>query len=111
MGNFRTVMRHRKVDRWEVYDTLPALVRAALQEGPQPWDPVGVRRHLRRLSKDMSWPQAVAQTAAWITHAHEAEIAYAIPWNGMKRLPAEMRRPSPHLLAEATMQLSNRQNF
>ncbi len=111
MANSRTMRRIRKVNSWEVYDSLPALVRAALQEGPQEWDAVGVRTFLRRAAKarGVSWPEAVAGTVAWIMRAHEQEIAYARPWQpGQKRLPPEQRRPSPHLLAQASMQMSNR---
>jgi Family of unknown function (DUF6525) len=111
MANFRTVLRHRKVNPWFVYDELPIPVRAALQEGPTAWDPVGVRRQLNKWTKVHGRAEAVKLTAAWINRAHQAEIEYAMPWNGNRRLPPEHRRLSPHLMAEATMQLSNREEY
>jgi hypothetical protein len=43
-----------------------------------------------------------------INQAHQIEIERALPWNGMKILPPENRQPSPHILAQATMQLSGK---
>ena len=104
--NSRTRRTTRKIDPYVVYDQLPAPIRAALQEGPQEWDAVWARTRLRQLAKSEPLEQAIQRVVHMINRAHAAEIEDARPWQ-VSRLKAT-RIPSPHMLAQATMQTSRR---
>jgi len=101
MANGRTRTTTRRVDRWAVYDGLPSVVRAALQEGPQAWDAYSIRTYFNKLCKVCSFPEAAQRTAEMVMKAHQAEINMAPPYRGR----------SPHVAAQATMQLSNREYY
>lgn len=102
--------RRRKTDPYAVYDALPAPIRAALQEGPQEWDAISIRRRLRQLSKLMLMDDAVTRMVRFIYAAHAYDIELARPWqkNPDRKMPEKYRVPSPHQLAQATMQTSGR---
>lgn len=108
MSNSRTRRTARRVDPYEVYDALPAPIRAALQEGPQEWDSVWCRTRLRKYSKLMPKHEAIERVTSMVMRAHLAEIDEARPWQEHSRIPKAKRTPSPHLLAKATMQMSGR---
>jgi hypothetical protein len=97
-----------KADPWDVYDALPAPLRAALQEGSEKLDPLWALsslRKFRRLGADE--PAAVGWAVEDIGWAHRRNIVEAAPWQP----PGHGRRkplPSPHILAQATMQTSRR---
>jgi|SoimicmetaTmtLAB_FD_contig_31_8164978_length_752_multi_2_in_0_out_0_2 hypothetical protein len=103
----RLVRRAPKADPWQVYDRLPAPIRA-LQEGPVELDPrwaLSSLRHFRRLREDE--PSAIWWVVKNIGWAHHRTITMAAPWQP----PGHGRRkplPSPHILAGATMQTSRR---
>lgn len=107
MSNGRVRRTRRQVDPYAVYDALPAPIRAALQEGPQQWDAVWCRTMLRRYAKRLPVAEAIQATAKLISRAHLAEIEQARPWQA-KRFVKANRIPSPHMLANATMQTSGR---
>jgi hypothetical protein len=112
MANYigrRTDRKKRSID---YYDELPPALRAALQEGPQPWD-CGVIAH--RLARALREPnrtraQVEAYWVALIGLWHQEAIDEAQPWQPGRRLAPKGKKPipSPHLLAGATMQLSGR---
>lgn len=109
MSNSRCGRSTRKVDHWEVYDALPAPIRAALQEGPQEWDAVWARARLRhhlRVYPDME--RAIGRVVNMLNEAHASEIRDARPWQARQRFVKAKRIPSPHMLANATMQTSGR---
>ena len=106
MTNSRTRRTTRKIDPYVVYDQLPAPIRAVLQEGPQEWDAVWARNALRSYAKCHSLPEAISRVVAQVNRAHAMEIDQARPWQ-VSRLRAK-RIPSPHMLAQATMQTSGR---
>jgi len=115
MSNGRTrFTRHKPGARWEAYDSLPPLTRQALQEGPQQWCDIEVAKTVRKLRKqhpDASVESIDRIAASMVQRWHMYEIAEAKPWQP-KRKPYE-RKPlypvvSPHIAANATMQLSNR---
>jgi len=112
-SNVRLVRRLSKADRWEVYDALPAAIRAVLQEGPVDLCPLSARRTLRRLrrlndiDKGATDATAIASTVLIFERARRWNILRAEDWQP----PGHGRRkpvPSPHLLAQATMQTSGR---
>ena len=109
-----TNCRTRRVSRvpadpYAVYDKLPPAVRAALQEGPQEWDASAARSRLRRLCKIMPEADAIARVVRLISHWHQIDIEEARQWQpkpGLRR--QDLRLPSPHQIAGATMQTSGR---
>lgn len=109
MANGRTG-RASRTDYWAVYDALPAPIRAALQEGPQPWSALWARSQMRDYGKRLTREQAIAAVVRDIHEWHRWEIGDAKPWQP-KREPFKKAPPkvaSPHLRAQATMQLSGR---
>jgi hypothetical protein len=115
MSNGRTrFTRHKPNARWDAYDNLPPLTRQALQEGPQQWCDIVVAKTVKKLRKQ--YPLASMETidrlaARMVQGWHMHEIAEAMPWQPARK-PFE-RKPtypvaSPHIAADATMQLSNR---
>ena len=110
MANGRTRTTHRKINPWDVYDALPPPIRAAFQEGPQEWDVVWARTRLRALAQVMPRQDAIARVVRTINNWHASEIEDARPWqpNPNRLRKAAARKPSPHQLAQATMQTSNR---
>ena len=104
----RLVRRLPKADPWNVYDALPAPIRAALQEGPEELNPLWARSRLRRFLRDGEDEAAAVLAVVWdIGWTHRRDIAKASPWQP----PGHGRRrplPSPHILAHATMQTSGR---
>jgi hypothetical protein len=81
-----------KADPWEVYDELPAPIRAVLQEGPSDLCPLSARRGLRRwlrfnrhcaddgdTATDV-YAESVADTVKGLQKAHRLEIISAEPW-------------------------------
>lgn len=115
MSNGRT--RRNKRDhlvQWEVYDALPPLTRQALQEGPQSWCAVNVARGIKKLRRQH--PAASAEMIDYIVSRmihrwHLDEIAAARPWQPKRKSFESVPLypvPSPHIAADATMQLSNR---
>jgi hypothetical protein len=108
-GFVRLVKRVPKADPWAVYDSLPAPIRAALQEGPEQLCPLAIFRLLQRdLRRGYSKARAVEHALWAINFEHRRRIFSALPWQpqGHRR-----HRPllSPHALANATMQTSGRQ--
>ena len=104
----RLVRRMPKADPWDVYDALPAPIRAALQEGPEALNPLWARSCLRRFRRrDEDEAAAVLAVVGEIGWIHRHDIAKAAPWQppGHGRRPS---LPSPHFLARATMQTSRR---
>lgn len=108
MANSRTRCYRRKVDAWEVYDALPPAIRAALQEGPQEWDAVWAHTTWRRMNRTWGPEKAIRVVVAALKTAHRQEIEDAAPWQPRRNVPKAKRIPSPHLLANATMQTSGR---
>jgi hypothetical protein len=115
MSNGRTrFTRHKPNARWDAYDSLPPLTRQALQEGPQQWCDIEVAKRIKKLRKQH--PRASMNSidriiACVVRDWHMIEIAEAKPWQPARK-PFE-RKPtypvaSPHIAADATMQLSNR---
>ena len=115
MSNGRT--RRNKRDhlvQWDTYDNLPPLTRQALQEGPQSWCAVNIARGIKKLRK--MHPAASQEsldhiTASMIHRWHLDEIAAARPWQPKRKSFESVSLhpvPSPHIAADATMQLSNR---
>ena len=90
---------YRKTDPLEVYDKLPAPIRAALQEGVKPFNPFWARTQCRKHGVDFVLSE--------IRAGQLREIAEADDWQppGHRRRPPG---PSPHILAHATMQTSGR---
>jgi hypothetical protein len=115
MSNGRTrYTRSRPNARWDAYDNLPPLTRQALQEGPQQWCDIEVAKHVKRLRKQhptASMESIDKITASMVRRWHLHEIAAARPWQPTRK-PFERKPlypvPSPHIAADATMQLSNR---
>jgi hypothetical protein len=106
--------RHSLNARWDAYDSLPPLTRRALQEGPQQWCDIEVANRIKKMFKDH--PTLTMQSvdrfmAKIISSWHLEEIAEANPWQPPRK-PFERKSrypaPSPHILAEATMQMSGR---
>ena len=84
MSNSRTRTVRRVTNRWTVYDELPAAVRAALQEGPQQWDPVPFKRWLSAWRK-ANGKQSAIEHAVWLINLwHQREIYEARPWQPPK---------------------------
>jgi hypothetical protein len=102
-SNARLVRRKpKKTSQMDAYDALPAIVRAAFQEGPNQFCTVQALYVYRRHKKH--GPEKVAEALARFTmEGHQREIALAIPWSSDPRNPS-----SPHIRAGATMQLSGR---
>ena len=102
-SNARLVRRKpKKTSQMDAYDALPAIVRAAFQEGPNQYCAVQALYVYRRHKKH--GPEKVAEALARFTmEGHQREIALAIPWSSDPRNPS-----SPHIRAGATMQLSGR---
>ena len=115
MSNGRTRYTRSKPNaRWDAYDNLPPLTRQALQEGPQQWCDIEVAKRIKKLLKQhpdasMASIDGIAASMVWRWHLHE--IAEAPPWQPARK-PYERKPlypvPSPHIAADATMQLSNR---
>ena len=100
--------------RWDTYDALPPLTRQALQEGPQQWCDIEVAKHVKKLRKQhptASMESIDKITASMVRRWHLHEIAAARPWQPTRK-PFERKplypAPSPHIAADATMQMSNR---
>ena len=92
----------KKTSQMDAYDALPAIVRAAFQEGPNQFCTAQALYVYRRHKKH--GPEKVAEALARFTmEGHQREIALAIPWSSDPRNPS-----SPHIRAGATMQLSGR---
>lgn len=115
MSNGRTRHTRSKPNaRWDAYDALPPLTRQALQEGPQQWCDIEVAKRIKKLRKQH--PEASMESidriaASMVQRWHLYEIAEAKPWQPARK-PYERKPtypvPSPHIAADATMQLSNR---
>jgi hypothetical protein len=118
-SHVRLVRRLPKADPWDVYDALPAAIRAVLQEGPVELCPLAARTSLRRFHRfnrfcandadaaTDAYTDAVSDTVFVLERAHKLNILRAEDWQP----PGHSRRnplPSPHLLARATMQTSGR---
>jgi hypothetical protein len=103
-SNARLVRRKRKkTSQMDAYDALPAIMRAAYQEGPNQFCSV-YALNVYRKNKAKYGAEYVAQTMAkQMMEGHQREIARAIPWSSDPRNPS-----SPHIRAGATMQLSGR---
>jgi hypothetical protein len=106
-GNKRVGGRPTKRPDLDVYDALPAEIRAALQEGPQEWSAVGIAHRFRKWCREMGEAEAIAQTVETINRWHEQDISYGRDW-----WPKHPKRGwmynSPHFSAHATMQTSGR---
>ena len=113
--NGRTRRTRQKPNaRWDAYDNLPPLTRRALQEGPQQWCDIAVKKYLkeiRTLHRKLGPEQIDAFMAARINHWHMEDIAEAHAWQPARK-PFERKPrhpvPSPHIAADATMQMSGR---
>ena len=82
--------------------------RAAFQEGAVQLNELWGRAALRQLRRrGVSEPQVIQEVVDWIRRAHLRFILEAEPWQP----PGRLRKPplpSPHILAQATMQTSGR---
>jgi hypothetical protein len=115
MSNGRTRYTRSKPNaRWDAYDALPPLTRQALQEGPQQWCDIAVAKTIKQLRKQhplLSMRSIDNIAARMVEGWHMHEIAEAKPWQPTRK-PYERKTlypvPSPHIAADATMQLSNR---
>lgn len=115
MSNGRTRYTRTKPNaRWEAYDALPPMTRQALQEGPQQWCDIEVAMRIKKLRKQhpLASMESIDRIAASVVQRwHLYEIAEAKPWQPARK-PYERKPlypvPSPHIAADATMQLSNR---
>ena len=95
--------KRKKTSQMDAYDALPAIMRAAYQEGPNQFCSV-YALNVYRKHKAKYGAEYVAETMAKnMMEGHAKEIAKAIPWSSDPRHPS-----SPHLRAGATMQLSTR---
>lgn len=95
--------RRKKTSQMDAYDALPPVLRAAFQEGPNQFCAVQALYVFRR-HKAKRGEQKVAQALAGkLMEGYEREIAQALPWSSDPKRPS-----SPHLRANATMQLSGR---
>jgi hypothetical protein len=109
-GNTRTRIVRRpppKRDPWEIYDRLPPAIRAALQEGPQVWNVAVLAARYRKERRESGEARAIAHIVWLINLWNRLEIYRAQPWQEPgwgRRKP----KPSPHLLANATLQTSGR---
>jgi len=106
--------RHKPNARWDAYDNLPPLTRRALQEGPQQWCDIAIKKNIKEFRSshpELSMEKIDAFMAARITRWHLEDIAEAHAWQPPRK-PFERKSrypvPSPHILAEATMQMSGR---
>ena len=106
--------RHKPNARWDAYDNFPPLTRRALQEGPQQWCDIAIKKYLREFrSKNPYTPMEKidAFMAAMIARWHLEDIAEAHAWQPARK-PYERKPrhpvPSLHILADATMQMSGR---
>lgn len=106
--------RHKPNARWDAYDNLPPFTRRALQEGPQQWCDIVIKKYLKNMktrNPNTSMEKIDALMAARITRWHLEDIAEAHAWQPPRK-PFERKPlypvPSPHILAEATMQMSGR---
>jgi hypothetical protein len=104
---------------WEIYDALPAPIRAELQEGPVNLYPPAFRKMLNKQQrKQVGVANAVADVVADIRETHAFFIESGAEFwllTDAKRDLARQRREgwtvpalSPHMLANATMQTSGR---
>ncbi len=103
----RIVRRQPRRDPWEIYDSLPPAIRAALQEGPQVWDAAVIAARYRKCRREWGDAEAIVHIVFLINLWNRREIYSAQPWQETgwgKRKP----KPSPHRLANATMQTSGR---
>lgn len=110
MNNSRVRFTRRKRVRstWDVYDELPLPIRAALQEGPSQWDVSVLAHRYKAMRRRFSDGEAVRWIMFMISAWNDSDIRDARDWqppNWGKRKPL----PSPHILAQATMQTSGRQ--
>jgi hypothetical protein len=111
-SHVRLVRRLPKADPWDVYDALPAAIRAVLQEGPVELCPRRFHRFNRFCADDAdaatdAYTNSVSDTVFVLERAHKLNILRAEDWQP----PGHSRRnplPSPHTLALATMQTSGR---
>jgi hypothetical protein len=106
--------RHKPNARWDAYGNFPPLTRRALQEGPQQWCDIAVKKYLKELTNlhlKLRPEQIDAFMAARITRWHMEDIAEAHAWQPARK-PFERKPrhpvPSPHIAADATMQMSGR---
>lgn len=102
-GRTRTVRYKPRYTQMQAYDLLPPTIRAALREGAQEWDCNSILREYRRLAKFNSPVAAANMLAAAIQKQHAIEIEQAKDWKFCAKL---IGAPSPHIGAQATMQLS-----
>jgi hypothetical protein len=106
LRNGRTGRRRVVTSQWEALERLPAEVRAALWEGPQPWCCVAVLTIFRRAAKAYGAAEGARQTAQMVMRWHAIEIEQARPYQPARK-PGQKALPfvaSPHLAAGATMQ-------
>ena len=108
MSNSRTrkINYKPRYTQMEAFDLLPALIRAALREGPQEWDTAALLREYRRRIKDgYHTPESAEREMARAVWAyHQQDIRAALPWQD-KLKPGQRRnwKASPHIAAKATM--------
>ena len=103
----RYVKRTPKRSEFDIYDALPAEIRAALQEGACNWSPRGIAHRYCKLRRAEGEVEAITKAVAMVNRMHEQDISYGRAW-----WPAHPRRGrmynSPHFNASATMQTSRR---
>jgi hypothetical protein len=106
--------RHKPNARWDAYDNLPPLTRRALQEGPQQWCDIVVAKRIKQLRKQhplLSMRSIDNIAARMVEGWHMEDIAEAHVWQpARKPFERKPRHPvqSPHIAADATMQMSGR---
>jgi hypothetical protein len=98
--------RHKPNARWDAYDNLPPLTRQALQEGPQQWCDIMIKKHIKDMSALLKIENIDAFMANQIHRWHRENIEEAHEWQPMRKPRHPV--PSPHILANATMQMSGR---
>jgi hypothetical protein len=103
----RYVNRRPKRSEFDIYDELPAEIRAALQEGPCNWSSRGIAHRYRKLCREVGEAEAIASAVVMVNKMHEQDISRGRDW-----WPKHPKRGwmynSPHFSAHATMQTSGR---
>ena len=103
----RIVRQPPKRDPWQIYDRLPPAIRAALQEGPTSWDAAVIAARYRKKCRGSDEAEAINHIVWLINFWNKLDIQQARAWQETgwgRRKP----KPSPHSLADASMQTSGR---
>src|ERR1700749_3074702 len=74
------VKRMPKRSEWDIYDELPAEIRAALQEGPCDWSARPISARYRKWCREVGEAEAIAQAIETINGWHRQNISYGRDW-------------------------------